>query len=275
MTVTGMTAEDPASGFVDLHTHVLASVDDGPASLDDALEVLRAMAQQGVTTVAATSHVSASYPNRSTGLAVAHQHLADAAKESALAISILRGAEVEMTMAMTLSDEELAALCTEGTRWLLVETPHSRYPAGLVDIVRDLRRRRFEVLVAHPERNPFVQKNPDLVEAAVERGALVQLTGASLRGALGRSTAAAAWRLLEGGLAHVVASDSHNVRSRPPDMDATAGAVSARCGSAVADAVTRSLPAAIVAGKTAEEVRALADDIVGQGRRRRWLVGRR
>ena len=270
-----MTGANPTGRFVNLHAHVLASVDDGPASLEDALELLRWMVSQGVTTVAATSHVSSVYPNHATELATAHQRVVVAAREHGVPISIRRGAEVEMTMAMTLPDVELEALCIEGTRWLLLETPHSRYPAGLVNIVSDLRRRGFEILVAHPERNPFVQKNRDLIEAAVASGAVIQITGASLRGALGRSPAATAWRMLEDGLAHVVASDSHNVRSRPPDMDAAAEMVRARCGSAAAEAVTREIPAAIIAGRTAEEARAFASEIIPQHRRRRWFAGRR
>ena len=197
------------TGYVDLHAHVLPSIDDGPASLAESIELLSAMARTGVTTVAATSHVSAPYPNSARTLATALERAAEAASAESLPITVVKGAEIEMGMAMSLPDDDLRELCISGTRWLLVETPHARHPAGLAELVGDLRTRGFEVLIAHPERNLNLQENPRILQEAVAAGAVAQITGASLRGALGRAIQNTGWRFLEDGLAHIVASDAH------------------------------------------------------------------
>jgi Capsular polysaccharide biosynthesis protein len=47
---------------IDLHSHILPGVDDGPRTLDESLGILRAAAEDGITRIAATPHVRADYP---------------------------------------------------------------------------------------------------------------------------------------------------------------------------------------------------------------------
>ena len=101
-------------------------------------------------------------------------------------------------------------------------------------------------MLAHPERNPEVQDRPARVEALVEAGALVQVTGASLDGRLGRASKLTAKRLLELGLVHVLASDAHGPHIREGGLAAAAEAVG---DDGLARYLTREAPAAIVAGE--------------------------
>jgi tyrosine-protein phosphatase YwqE len=84
-------------------------------------------------------------------------------------------------------------------------------------------------VVAHPERADAVLDEPEQAEAFAERGWLLQVNGTSLLGYHGRERKALAWRLVEGGLVAVVASDGHR-EARPPFLDDAYRAARERVG---------------------------------------------
>jgi protein-tyrosine phosphatase len=129
---------------------------------------------------------------------------------------------------------------------LLLEFPYYGTPLALPGIVRDLGQEGIRVVVAHPERNADVQARPETVEVLVEKGAVVQLTAASVDGRLGRAPAACSRRLLELGLAHLIASDAHAPGVRQTGMSAAAEAVG---GGEVARWLTHEVPAALLADR--------------------------
>ena len=100
-------------------------------------------------------------------------------------------------------------------------------------------------LLAHPERNPEVQDRPDRLRSLVDSGALVQITAASLDGGRDRAAQAAALRLLDLGLVHVLASDSHGPHISREGL----GAAARNIGDAeLARYLTFEVPEAIIAG---------------------------
>ena len=245
---------------------------DGPESIDEALRLLTSLVENGVITVAATSHVSEMYPSSPPRLAEAFQALGLAARTAELPIALVLGAEVSMLSALRLGEAELAQLCFSGTRWLLLETPHTDYPTGLASLVRHLRLRHFRVLLAHPERNPHVQRQPSLASEIASAGALIQITGASVTGRFGRRAQDAAWHLLDTGLAHVVASDAHNETSRAADGQDAYAALRNRLGRDRAAGLMRHAPEAVLADSDWDEVLA----VVGSARtnRHHWRFRR-
>jgi protein-tyrosine phosphatase len=87
----------------------------------------------------------------------------------------------------------------------------------------------------------------------IRRGALVQLTAGSQRGDFGRTAQRFCWELLDRRMAHLIASDAHDTRSRPPEVLATVdGAIAARAlPRTLAPWLTREVPAALLAGEDA------------------------
>jgi protein-tyrosine phosphatase len=117
-------------------------------------------------------------------------------------------------------------------------------------MVADLRRRGFAVLLAHPERSPTYQREPERLGRLVEMGALAQVTSGALAGGFGDRAQRAGFALLEAGLVHVLASDSHDAVHRPPDPRLAAGTLADRYGDVEEQVawMTRAAPAALVAG---------------------------
>jgi protein-tyrosine phosphatase len=196
--------------MIDLHTHVLPGVDDGPATIDESLEMLADSAASGVRAVAATPHVRDDYPTTAAAMESLVAALRLEAEANAITVEILTGGEIALDRLALTPAEELRRFGLGGSsRYLLVEFPYYGWPPDLADQLAALDSAGFQAVLAHPERNAEVQAGPGRLAPLVESGTLVQITAASVSGTLGRRCQATALRLLELGFAHLVASDTH------------------------------------------------------------------
>jgi len=229
------------ASLIDLHSHVLPGLDDGAATLAEALEMCAAVAADGVEILVATPHVrAADYPTTPEQMETALAELQAADPP----VQVLPGGELDLEE-LDRPGEELARFGLGGTTALLVETPYLGWPLDLAERMFRLQVQGFRPVLAHPERNPDVQERPELLEPIVDGGTLVQVTAASVEGRVGRRARGAARRLLELGLVHVFASDAHT-----PDVRAAGltGAVNAIGDDRLARWLTVDVPGAILAG---------------------------
>ena len=232
--------------MIDLHSHILPGVDDGVRTLEEARELAREAAAEGVTAIAATPHVRSDFPTRAGRMEAGVSELRQDFAAQEIAVEILPGGEVDLSRLWEISGDELARLTLAQTgRYLLVEFPYRGWPADLAAAIRYLGERGIRALLGHPERNPEVQDRPDRLAAAVDEGALVQVTAGSLEGRHGTAARVAAARLLQLGLVHVLATDAHG-----PHIPRSSLAAAARSlgDEELARSLTVAVPAAIVAG---------------------------
>jgi protein-tyrosine phosphatase len=132
-------------------------------------------------------------------------------------------------------------------RLLLGETPYAGWPLDFSERLLRLVRTGFTVVLGHPERNPDVQRRPELLEPLVRAGLVVQLTTASLVGTFGRTARRTALELLDRGLAQTAGSDAHDpsgrVLGRNPVEETLGDATLARW-------LVEDVPAALLAGQS-------------------------
>jgi protein-tyrosine phosphatase len=230
--------------MIDLHSHVLPGIDDGPATMERSVALARAAVSAGTLTLLATPHVSARYPNDATTIADLLDALAARLREENVALELRRGAEIAITRIAEIDPSELHRLGLGGGRWLLVEPPFSTVATGIEGAVRDLLQRGHRVLLAHPERCPAFHRDPRVLESLVGDGVLTSITAGSLVGRFGGEVRRFALRLLDAELAHNVASDAHDHEHRPPTI--TDELVAAGLGP-LRDWLTHEVPAAILA----------------------------
>lgn len=203
--------------MIDLHCHVLPGVDDGPQTLDETLELCRAAVAAGTTTVVATPHVSWDWPGVTSHVVrEGVERVRAALLENAIDLEVLTGAEIAMTRAGDLPDEELVALRLGGGPYLLIECPHSPASAGFETILSALAERGHKILLAHPERCPAFHRDPALLRSFVDAGMLTSLTAGAFTGRFGRDVGRFAQRLLADELVHDIASDGHGPSLRRP-----------------------------------------------------------
>jgi protein-tyrosine phosphatase len=167
--------------------------------------------------------------------------------QEGLSVTVLHGGEVDLEQLPTLTGEDVRRFTLAQTgRYLLVEIPLVGWPLYLDRRVLELRSGNITPLLAHPERNREVQRNPGVIAAAVSAGALIQVTASSLDGRLGRRVKRACDRLLELGIVHVLASDAHAPAIRAAGLSK---AISALRDDGLARYLTQDVPAAIIAGE--------------------------
>jgi protein-tyrosine phosphatase len=254
---------------IDLHTHVLPGIDDGPQTIEDSLALVRAAASGGTRVMVATPHVNWRHHNDAATIARLTGELNERLRSERIDVEIRTGAEIAMTRAQEIEPEELERMRLGGGPWVLLEPPFAPVATGLDGVVMALQSAGHRVLLAHPERCPALHREPRMLESLVRGGALTSITAGSLTGRFGSEVRRFARRLLEQGLAHNVASDAHDAIKRPPGMAAEL----AQAGyGPLADWLTRGVPAAILSG---EEIPARPDAPLARERRPHRIRWRR
>jgi protein-tyrosine phosphatase len=232
---------------IDLHSHILPGLDDGAATLDEALAMAEAAVEDGIRVIAATPHVRTDYPTSSLQMEQHVDSLRQALRDAGIPLELLPGGEIALDRLPQLDDEERRRFGLGGNpKCLLLEAPYFGWPLGIEETIFQLQLRGFTSVLAHPERNGDVQARPERLAPLVERGTLVQLTAASLDGRLGPSPRKTGLHLLELGLAHLLASDAHAPTLRQIGMSGAARAVG---DATLVNWLTEDVPAAIIRGE--------------------------
>jgi protein-tyrosine phosphatase len=205
--------------LIDLHTHVLPGVDDGARDEAEALAMLAVAARDGITTVVAAPH---SHHVKAAQVLAAVERLRVAAREAQIDITILPGHEARISADLVDRYNDGTLLTLNGTNWLLLECYlFHDWPIHLIERSVDrLRDAGLRPLLAHAERYPFVQRDPTALRSLIERGIPIQINAGSLFYRETDIERITAEHLLRTRTAHVIASDAHNARYRPPALRA-------------------------------------------------------
>jgi len=238
----------PDSCWIDIHCHCLPGLDDGPATLREALVLCRSLAADRIRTAVATVHQLGRHEgtNGPGRIKETLRELKHALEARGIPLELLAGADVRLDERLPRLVEEGEVLTLAGTRYLLLELPHEIFVEPLRVIV-DLAAAGIRTVVSHPERHIYLVRHPETVLPWLEHGAFLQLTAGSFLGRFGPSAERAAWHWIENGQALLVATDAHNVRRRPPLMSAAAEAISRRFGAQTAERVCKENPARLLA----------------------------
>ena len=213
------------SGFVDCHSHVLVGGDDGAQTLLETRALCREAARRGTRLLFATPHVWPHLPladERERAIREAHEEV-----RATVELELRLG--FELTPAPPLLEQDPRRYVLQGTEHVLMEVPF----AGPLDLLWALAAHvdaaGLQPVIAHPERAEAILDDPTLADALAERGWKLQVNATSLVGYHGRRQEELGWRLLERGVADVVASDGHRA-ARAPHLDEAFADARARLG---------------------------------------------
>jgi protein-tyrosine phosphatase len=201
--------------MLDLHCHILPGLDDGPASLEDALAMARFCTQDGITHIVATPHCHPSLRLLRTDILPHVSRLNTVLASTGLPLMILPGSEIQVTdTAAYRRDFEAGLYCHLGDRsaFTLLEFSwdERKYPPDGSELVSWLRERGVTPIIAHPERHSYFRDNFTQLGALVRSGAWVQVTVDSLLGRHGPAAQSAGEGLLRACEDAVLATDAHN-----------------------------------------------------------------
>jgi protein-tyrosine phosphatase len=213
--------------FVDIHSHVVPSGDDGARDAGEGLDLARSAARHGTSVLFATPHVwpgDGLSEKREQAVRAIHAQMAATLAEEGLDLRL----GFELTPSSRLLDDDPARYRLGDLPYVLVELPFTG-PLGLAEeLAAHVEAAGLTPVIAHPERAEAVLEDPRRAFSFAERWP-VQVNATSLCGYHGTACEELGWHLVEGGHARIVASDGHRA-SRPPHLDSAYEAARRRLG---------------------------------------------
>lgn len=205
--------------MVDLHFHILPGVDDGVKSIEDSIELSKKAEENGITAIFATPHhKNGVYENPKQKILQEVDWLNDRLKEEGINVSILPGQVTRIFGDIVEAYEAGEILTLNHTPYLLIELPSNHVPRYTEQILFDLQMKALRPIIVHPERHDGIMEQPDSLYKLVKKGALTQLSSASVTGELGKKTQKFAFELIEAGMAHFIASEAYDLITRPCNL---------------------------------------------------------
>ena len=240
--------------MIDLHSHILPGIDDGPETIEGSIALARVAVSAGITKTAATPHVNSRFQVSSEQLAELPARLAeleDALGRAGVPLAVVKGAEVALSRLDRLSVDELLGLCLGEGRCVFVESPYVTAAPFVDEQLFGLQAKGFQPVLAHPERCSMFQSEPERVARLVQNGTVCVVNTGSIDGSFGRTVRRFALDLLRDGLVHAVSSDAHDHERRPPGLLEALRSAEAELPDLAAEVgrLTQASPAAILAGE--------------------------
>lgn len=207
--------------MIDLHCHILPGIDDGPATLEESLELARIAVADGITHAVVTPHIHPQrFDNNVSTIEPVFNQLKQALDDQNIALKLHSFAaelRISAEMLSMIPAGQVPFLGEwEGKKVLLLELPHSHIPPGSDKLTQWLLKQNIQPMIAHPERNKEIMRNTDKLAPFVEQGCLFQLTAMSVTGEFGELAQKKSIELLSRDWITILATDAHNSQHRPP-----------------------------------------------------------
>lgn len=265
----------------DVHCHLLPGIDDGARGLETALEMARAAHADGITHLICTPHIYPGlYENTPQGIEAAVAQLRPELEKADIPLELGFGADIQVVPEL-LEGLRLGKLPTlNGSRYFLFEPPHHVPLPNFLELVFQTLSAGYVPVITHPERLSWIGEHYDTFLEAARQGAWIQLTAGSLTGRFGSEPRYWSEKMLDDGIVHLLATDAHNMRNRPPFLAEGAMAAVKWVGSEEARRLIVDRPRVIWENGEPDSVtRPPAFDAGGQaqsrrrGRLARWFFG--
>jgi protein-tyrosine phosphatase len=235
--------------LVDMHVHLLAGLDDGPRTWDDAVAMCRLAFDEGTRMAAATAHQNDRWCDVTPAtIGEAVQRLAQLLQEARIPLTVYPNAEV-------MAHPDLEAHWTQGRllsvgdrrKYVLLEMPH-QLCVDVGFLIKQARRAGLRFILAHPERHPELLHEGGRIENLIAAGCLVQVSSSSVTDPATRADGRALKSWFRRGCVHLLGSDGHSPRRRAPHMADAYRQICRWAGTAVADRICSTNGVAILQG---------------------------
>ena len=237
--------------MIDIHSHILPSVDDGAQNISESIKIVKLALEQGVRGIVATPHVM-EYPSASFRQRVqsAFDELQQECLARELAISLYLGAECRISpdLADIIRANPQLTL-NGGSRYVLLELPFYDIPIFTKQVIYDLQLMGITPIIAHPERCEPIAKDLSILEDFVDGGLFTQIDASSILGRFGGKIARTAKKIMLHGMGHIVASDVHSPQKSSYDLAAARRSVLKFTAADRAEKMFVELPHRVVHGR--------------------------
>jgi len=197
--------------MIDIHCHILPNIDDGPSSWSTSLNMCRQAVANGINTIIATPHTfNGVYHNNPESIKEKVNILNQKIKENSIPLKILPGSEVHLSADIIEAIKKKEILTLNKSNYILLEFPHTQIPLHIEEILFQIQIMGITPIISHVERNLKFQQKPALLSQLIQKGALAQITAASLCGFFGPIPKKIAQKFLSEELVYSIVSDAHS-----------------------------------------------------------------
>lgn len=208
--------------MIDLHSHLLPGIDDGAPNVETSLALAEIALADGITHMVCTPHIHPGrYDNSVQTIQQALDQFKSALKQRQLPLQVSAAAEVRFGMEILdgIAQGRVPFLGQwKGESVMLLEFPHGELPFGAEKLIKWLRKHQVIPMIAHPERNKMIMKQPERLKPFLEMGCLLQVTASAVAGGFGEVAQTIATQLLKENKVTILATDAHNIQHRPPQL---------------------------------------------------------
>lgn len=203
--------------MIDLHSHILPGVDDGAQSFDDAIAIAKMAVADGIKVMACTPHfMPGLYDNDAADIRFRVLRLREHFSSEGIALTLVVGGDAHIRPDFVNALQNRKILTLNDSRFVLFEPPHVTMPQRFEELLFNIQMSGYVPILTHPERFKWIEGNYAVFRNLARSGVWMQLTAGSLTGRFGKRSQYWAKKMLAEGLVSIIATDTHNVTSRPP-----------------------------------------------------------
>ncbi|MBP1934972.1 tyrosine-protein phosphatase [Ammoniphilus resinae] len=202
--------------MIDIHSHILYGLDDGAQNAEDTLNMAKQAVENGIHTIVATPHhLDGTYTNPPEVIRERTAAVEQLLAEHQIPLRIVPGMEIHIhgEVVEELKQDQLLTV-NQQQRHILLELPHDHLPRYVDQLIFQIQLAGFVPIIPHPERNKEISADLNLLYRLVKRGAMSQLTAASVAGKFGKNLQKISLEMIKHNLVHFIATDAHNTGSR-------------------------------------------------------------
>jgi len=194
-----------------MHSHLLAGLDDGVKSYDEALQLIQNFHRLGYKKIITTPHIMSDYyRNEPEQILAKLEELKQVLRDNEVPVIVEAAAEHYLDESLIAKIHEQKPLLTFGSNYLLFETNFFSEPFQLNEFIFNSITQGYKPVLAHPERYQYMSMKK--AEGLKDRGVLLQLNIPSLVGYYGKPVERMAVKLIDAGWIDMVGSDCHNMQ---------------------------------------------------------------
>ena len=245
--------------MIDIHCHLLAGLDDGPDSIEMSLEMAEMAISDGITHVIATPHA---HPQHAFVPELINLRLEEMRAKVEGRLILATGCDFHLSFENLQEIQRLPTRFTLNQKnYLLVEFADYSIPPSMDQALHHLQLAGLRPIITHPERNPLIRAKPERLFRWLRQGCYAQVTGQSLLGKFGKAAQEVAEEWIGMNAVHFLASDAHNITSRPLRLKEVFDHVAKKRGEDVARALLVDNPLAVFEGRVLPWVPEMDEDI--------------
>ena len=233
--------------FFDLHSHMLCGVDDGAKTVEEMFSMLEMAYEDGIRAICLTPHYSPYlFGDTFEKSAESFQILKKYVSEKHPDMRIFIGHELGYHRSGLDALNDGVCRSIAGSRYVLVDFPEAIEFFEIQGAMAQLQRAGYFPILAHTERYRSLFRQIKWIEEFVENGGVVQVNASSVNGAWGRGAQKQWKKLIRRGLVHIIASDAHNLTTRPPLISVCMPFLQKHCDAHTIRALTWDNPCRVV-----------------------------